>query len=637
MPRTVTRFCAGTSNSIPSGGRNVTGCEYPTCSSRSDPLRAARYPTPTISRRFSNPLVTPSTMLAKRVRVSPCSERCRRSSEGRSTRTVPFSMTIRMSAWKVCSRVPLGPFTDTRDPSTPTSTPEGMVMGCLPIRDISLPRLPDVRENFPAHAKLLGLAVGQHSSRSGQDSDAQPAQHPGYLFLVRIDSPPRRRHPLQAAHGALPIGAVLQADDDPAILAFPLHSRLGDVSLTDQDLGDALLQLGGRHHHLVLVGHRGVADPGEHVRHRVGHDHVITTSPRRLRDAGDLALMGKLAKAQAAQHEPAKDRPWTPAAGTPRVGPRLEFPAGPPLLLDQRLLRHPASPLAGDGRGHRPAGKREAQGSQQRPGLVVVLGRGHDRDVPASVEGLGVEAAEVPDPRERGRQKPVQELPHAVSPKGDLGPDWHTGSELEVRDGLPGPSHGSFLPGDRSHVHQDGVQQLAVADGVAHAGVHGDLLEAGHPHAIGDAELALQGGHHLVQVARLEPRDVGFLGCSSHRYVSASQCRQIRARTPPSRRCPILVGLPQFLHTSMTFDRSMNISFWMMPPCWSAWPLRDRLPPARVWAVARATASTMTRFFFGRTFTTRPRFPRSFPPMTCTSSFFRMSVGMAKVPPAQAK
>jgi hypothetical protein len=119
-----------------------------------------------------------------------------------------------------------------------------------------------------------------------------------------------------------------------------LHRRFGHVALTDQDLGDALLELGRGYEHLVLVGHRGVANPGEHVGDGIGHDHRITTSPRSLRHTGDLSLVGELPEAQAAQHESAEDRARTPAPGTPRVGPRLELPPGTGLLLDQGLLRH---------------------------------------------------------------------------------------------------------------------------------------------------------------------------------------------------------------------------------------------------------------------------------------------------------
>src|SRR5947209_14375454 len=68
---------------------------------------------------------------------------------------------------------------------------------------------------------------------------------------------------------------------------------------------------------------------------------VITmASPRCLRHAGDVALVGELPKTDAAQHEPAEHRTLPPAAGAPRVGPRAELPSGPRLLLDQCLLRH---------------------------------------------------------------------------------------------------------------------------------------------------------------------------------------------------------------------------------------------------------------------------------------------------------
>jgi hypothetical protein len=64
---------------------------------------------------------------------------------------------------------------------------------------------------------------------------------------------------------------------------------------------------------------------------------VITMagSPRRFRDARDLALMRQLPEADPAQHEPPEHRPGTAASGATRVVPHPEFVPGPPLLLDQ--------------------------------------------------------------------------------------------------------------------------------------------------------------------------------------------------------------------------------------------------------------------------------------------------------------
>src|SRR5262245_65177207 len=70
---------------------------------------------------------------------------------------------------------------------------------------------------------------------------------------------------------------------------------------------------------------------------------MTMASPRGLRHAGDVALVGEIAKTDAAQHEPAEHRTLAATAGAPCVGQRTELPPGPRLLLDQCLLRHRCS------------------------------------------------------------------------------------------------------------------------------------------------------------------------------------------------------------------------------------------------------------------------------------------------------
>src|SRR5690606_28963824 len=97
-----------------------------------------------------------------------------------SARTVMGSTTSSAS-W------PLGPFTVTVAPSIVTSTPEGMVIGSRPIRDISTFSFrtflgsPDVGEDFPAHTLLGGLTVGEQAGGRGDDRHAQAAQHAGQV------------------------------------------------------------------------------------------------------------------------------------------------------------------------------------------------------------------------------------------------------------------------------------------------------------------------------------------------------------------------------------------------------------------------------------------------------------------------
>src|SRR5258708_31934081 len=75
-----------------------------------------------------------------------------------------------------------------------------------------------------------------------------------------------------------------------------------------------------------------------------------------------------------------------------------------------------------------------------------------ERVVAVAVELAPVEAAEVADTRERDRQQPVQELPHAVVAQGDLGADRHALPQLELRDRLGRAAHLRLLAGDRGQV-----------------------------------------------------------------------------------------------------------------------------------------------------------------------------------------
>src|SRR3954463_4812680 len=123
-------------------------------------------------------------MLAIRVRVSPCSDLLCRSSLGRTTSTEPSSpLATVIGAATSWLRVPFGPFTVTRRSSSVTSTPDGTVMGSLPIRDMLVsplgPSSPDVGEDFPTYALLVRLAVGQQALARRDDRDTEATQHPG--------------------------------------------------------------------------------------------------------------------------------------------------------------------------------------------------------------------------------------------------------------------------------------------------------------------------------------------------------------------------------------------------------------------------------------------------------------------------
>src|SRR6516165_7225261 len=181
-------------------------------------------------------------MLAISVRDKPCSARTLPSSLGRVTRRTLSSLTTAIGSATVRSREPFGPLTLTAWPSMATSTPLGMGMGRRPMRDIVfLPSLPDVGEDFPAHTLLLGLLVGHQAARRRDDRDAEPAEHPGQVVLLRVHAQPGLGNPLDPGDGALTRVAVLEGDHEVLADLGVLDAPAGDVALLLEDLRDVRL------------------------------------------------------------------------------------------------------------------------------------------------------------------------------------------------------------------------------------------------------------------------------------------------------------------------------------------------------------------------------------------------------------
>src|SRR3954453_11666636 len=155
----------------------------------------------------------------------------------------------------------------------------------------------------------------------------------------------------------------------------------------------------------------------------------VLLSPAGLRHAGNLAGVHHLPKADTAQVELAVHGARSPAAGAAGIGPHLELRLAL-LLRDERCLGHesPQIPLL---RGVSTS-EREAESVEQSPALGVGAGGGHNGDVhPAhcvdlvvfdlgedellvdpervvapTVEAVGREAPEVPDPRDGEGDQP---------------------------------------------------------------------------------------------------------------------------------------------------------------------------------------------------------------------------------------
>ena len=153
----------------------------------------------------------------------------------------PLRSLTSMGLATVSASSPFGPLTATSWPSIVMVDASGDVDGeSSNTRHV---RLPHVGEDFPTHALLLGLAVGEQTGGGGQDGDAEATEDRGDLGRLRVDAQAGLRDALDAGDGALAVRAVLEVEGEGLADAGVLDLPGGDVALALEDLGDVRLEL----------------------------------------------------------------------------------------------------------------------------------------------------------------------------------------------------------------------------------------------------------------------------------------------------------------------------------------------------------------------------------------------------------
>src|SRR6185437_1627722 len=89
-----------------------------------------------------------------------------------------------------------------------TSTPLGIWIGSRPMRDMSSSPLPDVGEDFAAHAALRALLVSEQTARGRDDRDAQAAENARQVRRLGVYAQARLADPAHARDRLLAVGAV---------------------------------------------------------------------------------------------------------------------------------------------------------------------------------------------------------------------------------------------------------------------------------------------------------------------------------------------------------------------------------------------------------------------------------------------
>src|SRR4051812_27143571 len=216
-------------------------------------------------------------MLFTSWRMVPLMALASRDSLAGSNDSLPSLLTTLTSAFCVSASWPPAPLTLIWSSLTCTSTPCGTATGIFPMRDISVPSLGHVAEDFAADAACARLAVGHHALRRGHDRDAHPVLHLGDVVAALVDAQAGAAHALDALdHRAA--GVVLERDLELALVAVLLDLEAVDVALVLKDLGDRDLDVRSRHAHGGLGHHLRVADAGQQVGNGITHAHGI--SPR---------------------------------------------------------------------------------------------------------------------------------------------------------------------------------------------------------------------------------------------------------------------------------------------------------------------------------------------------------------------
>src|SRR5579864_7397633 len=160
-----------------------------------------------MSSSFLKPSVTPLTALATSARAKPCSARC--DSFCREAIKWPsFWSNLILPGTGTCI-LPFGPWTSMASSAICTLTPAGIGIGFLPIRDMALPNL---AQEFAAHAFFAGGLAGHDSARRGKNGNAHAANDWTNAVLADVTAAAGPRNALQIREHAALVAGVAEKD-----------------------------------------------------------------------------------------------------------------------------------------------------------------------------------------------------------------------------------------------------------------------------------------------------------------------------------------------------------------------------------------------------------------------------------------
>src|SRR5579864_9020022 len=163
--------------------------------------------------------------------------------------------------------LPFGPWTSMASAAICTFTPAGIGIGFLPIRDMALPNL---AQEFAAHAFFAGGLAGHDSARRGKNGNAHAANDRANAGLADVAAAAGARNALQIRQHAALVAGVAEKHAQDFLLVLVHHFVGGNVALFLQDTRDFDFHLRRWQIDARMARADGITNPREHVSNRVG-------------------------------------------------------------------------------------------------------------------------------------------------------------------------------------------------------------------------------------------------------------------------------------------------------------------------------------------------------------------------------
>jgi hypothetical protein len=132
---------------------------------------------------------------------------------------------------------------------------------------------PDLANDLTAETTTTRLTVGEKSLAGGYDGDTETALNTGQLLGAAIDAVTRTGDSLDSLDRRTTTVSITEHKLQESTMGLFSHLIPVDVSLIDEDLGNAYLHLGRRHGNTLMSDRHRVANSRKHVCNRICNGH----------------------------------------------------------------------------------------------------------------------------------------------------------------------------------------------------------------------------------------------------------------------------------------------------------------------------------------------------------------------------